>query len=83
MDKEILKPFDLSGTFDVNNVHPDAPRDERPDSSCLTNPARSAHRASSALSLSLNTREDQPHIKVDKSPDKTIAQMCAYLSCRA
>ena len=31
MDKEILKPFDLSGTFGVNNVHPDAPRNERPD----------------------------------------------------
>jgi len=31
MDKDILKPFDLSRTFDVNNVHPDAPRDERPD----------------------------------------------------
>ena len=31
MNEEILKPFDLSGTFDMNNVHPDAPWDERPD----------------------------------------------------
>jgi len=29
MNEEILKSFDLCGTFGVNNVHPDVPRDER------------------------------------------------------
>jgi hypothetical protein len=29
MNEEILKPFDLGGTFTVDNVRPDVPRDER------------------------------------------------------
>src|ERR1700733_5974698 len=50
-------------------------------STILTNPARSPHRASSASLPSLNTREVQPHIKADKSSDRTIVpQMCTYLS---
>jgi len=31
MNEEILKSFNLSGAFAVNNVRPDMPRDERPD----------------------------------------------------
>ena len=31
MNEEILKSFDLGGTFAVNNMRPDVPRDERFD----------------------------------------------------
>ena len=67
MNEEIFKPFYVSRTFTVNNVHPDAPRDDCSDFIAL-NKSRTigAQRILGIIAIC----EVQPPIKADKSSER-------------